>query len=469
MKLKHIAKAVVLVLLLAFAINICYNTLSWKDTTGGYLSAFSQLYNTPEDTIDVVFVGSSHVYCGIYPSILWRDYGVASFDMSVSGQDKESGYYALKELLKTQKPKVVMVDLFSMRWLHSRVDTENQYRNLLGMKPSCDSINFINSYGQVMDIETKDYSLRFPIIHTRYKELTKYDFVNYLPSVYGKGEYIEFGNRGWYDGAENVYSTSKVCAELEASEYDWLEGLKLLSEEYGFELAFIVLPAALTDDIQERINSAEEWAEKNGVPVYDYNVKRREIGIISAHDYLDYDHLNAYGAEKMTHYIYDTFLIQKQLPDHRGEEEYSSWDLNLKRLQHEQNRKNLEDVQNVDDYCAVACLEDDLSVFISVEGDVTDKNYDDALGRFGIDPLEWRQGGFWISQNGKLRKLNSDELAQGVCLELGRSDAARVKYNSCLAGDNIQINGHGVSGINPGLNIVVYDNFLEEELPRREF
>ena len=91
--------------LLAICVWRVYKVLSWKDTTGGYLSSLSQMYHTDDDLMDVVFLGSSHCYCGIYPCYLWRDHSMAAFDMAVSGQDKNSTYHVLKETLKTQSPR----------------------------------------------------------------------------------------------------------------------------------------------------------------------------------------------------------------------------------------------------------------------------------------------------------------------------------------------------------------------------
>ncbi|MCD8130596.1 MAG: hypothetical protein LUE16_04865 [Lachnospiraceae bacterium] len=84
-----------------------YHILAWKDTAGGYISSMQQLYNTEEELIDVVFVGSSHVFSGINPAILWEKDGVSAFDLSISGQDKDTAYHNLIELLKTQSPEVV--------------------------------------------------------------------------------------------------------------------------------------------------------------------------------------------------------------------------------------------------------------------------------------------------------------------------------------------------------------------------
>jgi len=91
-----------------------YKILSWKDTTGAYLSATQQLYATEDELIDLVFMGSSHCFCGVNPSVLWDTYGISAFDMAISGQDKSSTYHTLKELLKTQSPKVVCIDMWGV-------------------------------------------------------------------------------------------------------------------------------------------------------------------------------------------------------------------------------------------------------------------------------------------------------------------------------------------------------------------
>ena len=86
-------------LLTALMLLGVYRVIRWKDTTGNYISSYDELYHTPENTIDVAFLGSSHCYAGIYPAVMWEDRGVTSFDMAVSGQDKDSCYHALIELL----------------------------------------------------------------------------------------------------------------------------------------------------------------------------------------------------------------------------------------------------------------------------------------------------------------------------------------------------------------------------------
>lgn len=44
---------------------------------------------------------------------LWDDFGIASFDLCGSIQPLWNTYYYMKEALETQKPKVMVVDMFA--------------------------------------------------------------------------------------------------------------------------------------------------------------------------------------------------------------------------------------------------------------------------------------------------------------------------------------------------------------------
>ena len=52
-----------------------------------------------------------------------------------------------------------------------------------------------------------------------------------------------------------------------------------------------------------------------------------EIGIDFSTDFADSGHLNVHGAEKVSVYLADYMTAHFDLPDHRGDAAYSSWDL----------------------------------------------------------------------------------------------------------------------------------------------
>jgi hypothetical protein len=477
MKLKHIARATVLVLLVAFAINICYKALSWKDTTGGYLSSYTQLYNMEENTVDVLFVGSSHVYCDIYPCYLWRDYGISSFDMAVSGQDKTSGYYSVIEALKTQKPKVVCVDLYGLLFDEQEV-IGNEYRNMLGMKPSKNSVNLVKDYTIGQRQKRKDYLLRFPIIHTRYQELKKYDFETFKPSIYGKGADFHWEMNGCMVN-EEAMATEEV-GELSVENKEWIEKLAALSQKNDFELVFIMAPHLQSEEDQKIINAAVAYTAEMNIPLYDINRNRDELELVPESDYLDSSHLNAYGAEKMTAYMYDILTSEttasngvvtkkQELADHRGEVKYDSWNLDLEDFEHLKGKIQLQQVVDATEYLQKVLDLNDMTVVISIEGDLTDKDYTQCLNLLGITEDEWRQGGKWIWREGEIVASMPNEPDLQRVYDLSQADSVRLQYVGDLSEQNIKINATSYENHQNGLSITVYDDLREEVFGQREF
>jgi hypothetical protein len=57
-------------------------------------------YDYPDDTFDVTFLGSSFALYAIYPMELYRDFGIASYNMATGNQSIEASYYLAKESIE---------------------------------------------------------------------------------------------------------------------------------------------------------------------------------------------------------------------------------------------------------------------------------------------------------------------------------------------------------------------------------
>ena len=73
--------------------------------TPPYTEIIEGFYDEPEKSLDVVFIGSSHIYCDVDPLYLWKNYGITSYDFSMASQTVDNSY--LQEVFKIQCPKVV--------------------------------------------------------------------------------------------------------------------------------------------------------------------------------------------------------------------------------------------------------------------------------------------------------------------------------------------------------------------------
>ena len=67
-------------------------------------------YQQPKDSIDVLVIGTSMGYAGINTNVLWEEFGIASYILCSAEQPFWISYYTLQEALKTQHPKVILLD-----------------------------------------------------------------------------------------------------------------------------------------------------------------------------------------------------------------------------------------------------------------------------------------------------------------------------------------------------------------------
>ena len=434
-----------------------YEVLAWKDTTGDYLSSMQQLYSTPKNTLDVVFLGSSHCYCGVLPCRLWEQYGIASFDMAVSGQDKSSTYHALLETLKTQEPKVVFVEMYGLCFDRHAVEG-NEYRNMLSMRTSLNSVALVNEY--VEPERRADFLLRWPIIHTRFWEVGKYDYIPYEPSQYGRGASFQWGS---YEeitpGDYQVTESGTLTNENEK----WLQRLWELKEDKGFEMVFFLMPLNVKREEQLQINAAKEFAAAKGIPFLDFNSGRYELGLEDDKDYIDNFHCNVSGALKVTDYIGQYLKEHYEVADHRGREEYSCWDKDLKWYYHEELADALAHEEAASAVARITSVEDIMSVIsIDLEDGDTPEKYEETLRIFGLSASDIAQGGKWIYHNGELTKiLENQEGQKEFCMDLSETDSLCVKYTGQRTSSDIMVNHtEYLLSIVP-VTIVNYDMFLK--------
>lgn len=69
---------------------------------------------TDNNNIDVLLLGSSHLYTGINPKNLSATLGVNSFILASPGTNIADTYYGLKEAIKTTKPKLVVIETYGI-------------------------------------------------------------------------------------------------------------------------------------------------------------------------------------------------------------------------------------------------------------------------------------------------------------------------------------------------------------------
>lgn len=144
-----------------------------RKTACDYTTRVRGFYNEPEDSMDVLLFGSSHMYCTISPLVLWEETGLRSYVLATQQQPLAASYYYMKESLELQKPRVLVLEV-SMAPHGPDSIAEGTVRDCLDPLPwSRNKLELIKQL--VPEGERSSYYFNFLKYHSRWKELSARD------------------------------------------------------------------------------------------------------------------------------------------------------------------------------------------------------------------------------------------------------------------------------------------------------
>ena len=132
MKLKHCIRAVVFGLLCMIMLIFLSKQFQYIDrsiwSTNARVENFQDL---PDQSVDVLFLGTSNVMSSINPLQIWQDTGLQTYNYCGRAQSFPFTYAYLKDALKTQSPECIVIDawsVFSDHITYELADSEFHFR-----------------------------------------------------------------------------------------------------------------------------------------------------------------------------------------------------------------------------------------------------------------------------------------------------------------------------------------------------
>ena len=341
---KTIMKRILKILFVLIAIGaICTTYMRYTAIYKGE-SFYDYKHFVKPDTIDVLTVGSSHAYCGVNPIQMYDDYGISAYNLASGNQSIWFSYYYIKEVLKDQRPKVILLDIYTIANLDDSFDY-NIPMNFLSMPFGYYKYEALKNAGAGENLE--DILFEFPTTHTRYNELDRSSFQLNDSCTLGYQYFDQVFS------FENVLDYATITEQKPISEKaeQYLRKVLELCNRRGIQLVLFNAPCpTVTEEQQQGYNYVAAIAEEYGVPFINGCVLASDIGIDYQTDCFDEaGHLNYSGVTKFTKWVEEYLLTLEELRDHRGEENYSHWEEASERLAGRIYNDNL-DADNVVDY-----------------------------------------------------------------------------------------------------------------------
>lgn len=285
------------------------------------------MYAQPADTVDVVFLGSSHIHCDVNTALLWRDYGIAAYDYSAAEQPLWITYYYLQEICRYQKPKLVVLDLYGP----ARFKDDYQYtwltENLNGFRFSINKMNMLRA-----SCEPAKFFEYFPSLvtyHMRYTEVSKEDWEYLFSSQNDRAAFKGF--TPYFKKTPQIEPTlgDDHQGGLTNKSRDYLNKIIQYCDDNGIDLFLTVTPYITTYQDELVYNQVHDIANSYGIKFDSTNYSYSIMDIDFENDFYDESHLNYYGSCKFTKYIADSIKNAYDIPDRRGQLEWESWDRNV--------------------------------------------------------------------------------------------------------------------------------------------
>ena len=508
MRKRHIAlfltKLAVFLCLLAVVLNAMGQLLDGGDDV---LQSASALKSLPRNSVDVCWLGTSHMNYNVIPQYLYDLCGIPSTMVTGNSLDLTSSYWQLRQALLTQSPKVVVLDVYAAAapYCYFYVQNVLAMRHQPGMQPGSNPYNTATGLArwlpigspykapaivQGYNVSEADGDAYFQItrLHTRYSELGRANF------DYACHQDRWTRNFGYLYGTQDLsqrevlsqpYTLEAALAANEVGTY-WeftdeqlseahlldqtrkeLERIIRFTREKGIQLVLCAAPY-LTNRAEEKLfDEVALLASEQGVPFVGLDASG-----IEGREYLrDIGHMSDAGARLYTAFWADYLTKAFALPDRRESTDtrYAPWRDNAGSYDIQNTAMQLLTLDGgLNEYLeAVSTLNEDYLLVFSIEGDVyegfTEDDYLLMTERLGFTEEsleEWYFTGMGtqdaVLSGGKLLKsaYAPDGRARQLHWNLRGHD---IKIGCVNSGDTAwSVDGNSLGRVGTGLNIAVY-------------
>ena len=455
---RSIIRVICFLLILIMVLGYWNSVFKVKHGDGIY--SLTKFYELEDDTVDVLVLGSSHAFESFNTGMLWDEHGMSSYILAGSLQPIWNTYYYLKEALKTQTPKLIVLEGYCLGYSPDADDESIMIKNTFGLRWSKNKIDALKA--TVPKERWSEFVLEYSQYHTRYKELTREDFLKNQGDPF-YNDWKGFGCNMATVPMEGIdVSAVEESVQLPEKTEMYYRMLLSLAQENHIPITVVVAPyAGITVWEQQNLNRAEEIALDMGVQFVNCNRFLDEIGIDYTMDAADPGHLNYRGNQKFTRFIGQYLAEHYDLPDRRGDEAYDSWNRHAEYIRQMLYNQELiectspsEIIQKIKNPNYWVCL--------SIDGTCTssDEHVKGYLEELGIE--ETGAGGIWLRQNGTV-VWNSD-MENGEVYQTTPSHDFHLKrhnHGNGLYTNTMIIDRVPYMKVANGMNVVVYDTVTE--------
>lgn len=279
---------------------------------------FEDFYALPQNSLNMVFIGSSHSYCTFDPENFDRYFGTSSYQMGTPLQHFDTSYYELQEIYNTQNPDVVVLeiywdvldDTFEMKQANSFFEVlQNEVLQKDYIKNVFPLSEKVKYYLLPMRFQQDYFAYEANEMEKKLQQkygLQKKKVIYQQGEEYYRSKGYVYCNMGMlpseYDETNQFKNLDGKYWELDDTQYGYVKKIAQLCEQKGSELVLVTAPIALVsmdyiknyDIIHSKL---QQIANDVGANYIDYNIVNQQTNMLTNENFRDDAHLNDSGVQ----------------------------------------------------------------------------------------------------------------------------------------------------------------------------
>lgn len=292
-------RIIILAIIIAFAMFFWSYIFMKNLNIYGYDHSF--FYEQEKDSVEVLFVGPSHCYCGFIPKELEDKYGLGSYNLSAPNQSVLASYLWAKEAYEYQKYTTLVLELATVSVEENDFNTD--LRALYSMSPSPRYYEMIKYHPRWTP------KIIFPllVLHNEWENISLSSFTMSNRITESDKGYVKLDSK-----AGEEYTVSVLEGNIEAYgdlPLRYVDMIRMFCEENHINL--ILVKTIVADGSVNRWDDAchnriQEYCQQYNLDFIDFNAEEymSAAGLSISEDVAeDLRHANYSGAKKMTEYI----------------------------------------------------------------------------------------------------------------------------------------------------------------------
>lgn len=294
-------------------------------------------YLEEKNSIDVVMLGSSEMYADFSPALAYEKFGFTSYPYATASSTAGAMKTQLKEVLRTQNPKLIVIEINAFLYATDNETKESSIRNYIDNVPlNGNKIEYINNY---IDDDKLEYY--FPIFkyHGAWNDYP--EPLKYLRTTVSQHQRGYTYLKGFKTKTRTFKPRMKVLNDTLAEDETrndippmykerLINFLDYCKSEDIDNLLFVRFPHIVEKETYNRFtraNTAGDIIRDHGYDFINFERDPVTLSYDTNKDYYNYDHLNIYGSEKFTKYFGNILTQQYGIEKSElNEENREKWD-----------------------------------------------------------------------------------------------------------------------------------------------